>query len=101
MTAGLVCKTQPIRIQHMISLETNGVLEGRSADQAHVSHLIQLPGESEGSGGRNVGGVSLRRDVHLNGLVPHQRMLEEDVAGEEKTVGGKDRDAFAGSFDRD
>src|SRR5580658_5916078 len=94
VAAALVGETQSFGILHPLAIETDGVGKRRAANQTHVAHLIQLMRESKGARRRDLLRVALGRHFQIERLVANQGMIVVDIAGEQKTVGRQDGDAF-------
>ena len=86
MTAGFVRETHPPGIHHLCPVETDRVFKRGASDQSHVPHLFQLIFEPKRAGRSNFPGIDLRRNLKIQALLTHLRVIEIDMAGEFKPV---------------
>src|SRR4051794_4112867 len=100
MTATLVGSAQAIRIQDAGWREADGVFQRRSADEAHVPHLLEIVLPTEGPREGDFPRVIFGRHFHFERLPADGRGILR-VAGERKTIRGHDADPFALVFHRD
>src|SRR5580704_15703425 len=75
--AALVRETQTIPVSDPLAMETDGVVERGSANQPHVTHLVQFVFEAEGSSRRDLLGIAFRRHLHVERLPSDERMIVE------------------------
>src|SRR5258708_2819837 len=99
--AALVFEPQTAGILDLGVVEADGIVEAGAADESHVAHLAELVFESKGARRRYFFGIAFGCNLHLERLPPDQRMIVEDVAGENKAVRRQDGNALAVGFHAD
>src|SRR5579885_568668 len=98
VTAALVGHAQAAGVQNTVACEADGIVERGAANEPHIAHLPELILETEGAGGRDLGGIAVRGHFQLQRLAADQRMREIGFAREAEAFGRQDADAFAAVF---
>ncbi len=101
MAAGFVAEAEAFRVLHAGAVKEDGTGERGAADEAHVAHGFQFPGEAEGASRGDFAGVVFGGDFEVHALVANERVVEVDVTTELEGVGRDDANALALGFDGD
>src|SRR5579863_998488 len=100
MPATLVGRAQAAGIHHALTREANRVLERRTANEAHIAHLIEISLPPERAGEGDLAGIILGSHFQFQGLAAYRVGIVR-VAGQPKTLRRQDADAFSFVLHRD